>query len=117
MTLGGNAWIAEPKRWWAADVNGDGRDDLVWAGGSLDAATVRFRLAVATGGYGAEVDTGIAAPNGVGVPLDYDGDGNWSHPTEQILAGAAVLAGTTEFTVTVPGSTFSIRRELRRNLS
>jgi RHS repeat-associated protein len=72
-SLGGAAWLEEGKRWWVADVNGDGRDDLVWSGGSTP--TLRYRLAQATGVLGAEVNTGIAAPQGAGVPLDYDGDG------------------------------------------
>jgi len=72
-TLGGAAWIEEGKRWWVGDVNGDGIDDLVWAGGAV--ATLRYRLGQPGRSLGAETDTGIAAPNGAGVPLDYDGDG------------------------------------------
>ncbi|MBX3704369.1 MAG: VCBS repeat-containing protein [Steroidobacteraceae bacterium] len=58
-----------------ADVNGDGRDDLVYAAGSSTAsATIRYRLGLGAG-FGAEVDTGIACPNGIGMPFDYNGDG------------------------------------------
>jgi len=67
--------IDEAKRWWIADVNGDGRDDVAWAGGSQSVATLHFRLALAGGGFGSIVNTGVAAPEGAGVPLDYDGDG------------------------------------------
>ncbi len=94
-------------------MNGDGRDDLVWAGGSLDAATVHFRLAVATGGYGAEIDTGIAAPNGVGVPLDYDGDGardallvSAAGRWQVVLGGANGLGGTVETGITATDGDF-----------
>jgi RHS repeat-associated protein len=73
--LGGFAGTAEAGRWWSADVNGDGRSDLVWAGGSAIAATLRFRLASPAGQLGEEIDTHILAPRGAGVPLDYDGDG------------------------------------------
>lgn len=59
----------------SADINGDGRDDLIYAaGGTMAAATIRYRLA-AGGAYGAEVDTGVACPGGIGMPFDYNGDG------------------------------------------
>ncbi len=72
-SLGGAAWLEEGKRWWVGDINGDGLDDLVWSGGATP--TLRYRLGQRSGILGAEMNTGIAAPNGAGVPLDYDGDG------------------------------------------
>ncbi len=60
----------------SADINGDGRADLVWAGGSaMASATVRYRLGLAGGGFGPEVNSGIASPYGIGVPFDSNGDG------------------------------------------
>ena len=59
----------------ATDINGDGRKDLAWAGGSTTAQTVRYRLALAGGGFGPEMDTGVATLGGCGAPLDYNGDG------------------------------------------
>lgn len=76
-SLGGN------DAWTIADVNGDGRDDYVWAGGSDTAsATIRYRLSLADGALGAQVNTGISAKNGVGAPFDADGDGR----TDLLLA-------------------------------
>ena len=72
-SLGGAAWLEEGKRWWVGDLNGDGVDDLVWSGGT--SPTLRYRLGQRGGTLAAEVTTAIAAPNGAGVPLDYDGDG------------------------------------------
>lgn len=78
------------------DVNGDGRDDLVYVKGNT-ASTRTWRLALAypangatlnggapnlpscaitTGTYRCEIDTGIVAPDEVSVQvLDYNGDG------------------------------------------
>lgn len=58
------------------DINGDGRSDLVWAGGAtVSGSTVRFRLAQPDGGFAAEVNTGVPSAAGVGAPFDRDGDG------------------------------------------
>ncbi|MEO8671008.1 MAG: RHS repeat-associated core domain-containing protein [Tahibacter sp.] len=79
-----------------ADVNGDGRDDIVYVKGATDTTrTWRIALAyptdgaslnggapalpacaVSTGTYRCEIDTGIAAPSEVSAQvLDYNGDG------------------------------------------
>ncbi|MGQ0385074.1 MAG: RHS repeat-associated core domain-containing protein [Gammaproteobacteria bacterium] len=59
-----------------ADINGDGRDDLVTLGGaSRNVATIRYRLAQPNGGFGPEIDSGIPARDGIGVPFDYNADG------------------------------------------
>jgi RHS repeat-associated protein len=73
MVLSGNAWAAEDARWYTADLNGDGRDDLVWVSGPTGAVTLRYRLGTASG-LGPEVNTGIAAST-AGAPFDYNGDG------------------------------------------
>ncbi|HET9268590.1 MAG TPA: RHS repeat-associated core domain-containing protein, partial [Vicinamibacterales bacterium] len=66
----------EGKAWNLADLNGDGRDDYIWAGGSdLASSTVRYRLSQPDGAIGAMTDTGISARPGVGAPFDADGDG------------------------------------------
>jgi len=75
VTTGGSGGLADSQRWWTGDVDGDGRDDVAWTGGTLQSPTLRYRLAQASGGFGPEVDTGVAVPSGAGVPLDYDGDG------------------------------------------
>jgi len=90
--LGGLSGGAEARRWWTADVNGDGRSDLVWAGGSTGAVTLRFRLVGNAGRLGEEVDTRIPAPNGAGVPLDYDGDG--TQDALMVSAGGRWKRGT-----------------------
>ncbi|HEY7739291.1 MAG TPA: FG-GAP-like repeat-containing protein, partial [Steroidobacteraceae bacterium] len=83
-----------------ADLNGDGIDDVVWAGGStMEAATVRYRLGRSDGHLGAEVNSGIASPNGIGVPFDYNGDGRSDllmiSPTHrwQVVPGTAAGLG------------------------
>jgi RHS repeat-associated protein len=59
-----------------ADLNGDGLGDVVWAGGNtMPARTIRYRLGRRDGSFGAEVDTGIPSPSGIGKPFDYNGDG------------------------------------------
>lgn len=68
-----NAWFDD---WWRLiDLNGDGRQDYVWAGGSTTlSVTIRYRMSLPDGGFGPEVDTGIPCLYGVGVPFDYNGD-------------------------------------------
>ncbi len=66
-------WMPASRSAWAADINGDGRDDLAWLGGSGAAPTLRYRISPASG-TAPEVNTGIAAPMGA-TPLDYNGDG------------------------------------------
>lgn len=68
-----NAWVDD---WWRLmDLNGDGRQDFVWAGGSTNpSVTIRYRMAQSGGGFGPEIDTGIPCLNGVGVPFDHNGD-------------------------------------------
>ncbi|HSG89737.1 MAG TPA: FG-GAP-like repeat-containing protein, partial [Pseudomonadales bacterium] len=75
MNLGEAAGYDESKLWWSGDVNGDGLDDLVWSVSTTSGVTLRYRLAQPGGAFGAEVDTGITASGGAGVPMDYDGDG------------------------------------------
>lgn len=63
----------EQPFWLGADLNGDGRADLVWSAGATGAATLRYRLGSDTG-LGPEVVTAIAAAT-PGVPFDYNADG------------------------------------------
>ena len=70
------AAIPAGQSWNLADINGDGRDDYLWASGSdSSSATIRYRLSLAGGGFGAAVNSGIPCPKGIGVPFDANGDG------------------------------------------
>ncbi len=63
-------------RWNLADIDGDGRNDYVFAGGTqMSSATIRYRLSRASGAFGPAVNTGIPCPTGIGVPFDANGDG------------------------------------------
>lgn len=72
LVLSGRSGVVDQARWWSADLNGDGRSDLVYTAGSP--TTLRFRLGQPDGRPGVERDTGIPAPVGAGVPITYDGD-------------------------------------------
>jgi RHS repeat-associated protein len=62
--------------WSIGDLNGDGRSDLLWAGGgTVDSSTMHFRLGLGEGSFGAVVNSGIAARLGLGIPFDANGDG------------------------------------------
>ncbi len=76
MQIPGPAAILAGQTWNFADINGDGRSDPVWAGGTDPAtATIRYRLSLAGGGLGPAVNSGIPCPRGIGVPFDANGDG------------------------------------------
>src|SRR5688572_16268135 len=63
-------------RWNLADIDGDGRNDYVFAGGTqMSSAMIHFRLSRADGAFGPAVNTGIPCPTGIGVPFDANGDG------------------------------------------
>jgi RHS repeat-associated protein len=59
------------------DVSGDGRDDLVYVSSEVSGAgTWRVRRATASGGYEAEINTGISNTNySQALSLQWDGDG------------------------------------------
>lgn len=61
------------------DINGDGRDDLVYPStGTPGAGTWRYRLANSSGGYATEVNTGITnTASNSAIPLQWDADGRW----------------------------------------
>ncbi|MEX1993035.1 MAG: RHS repeat-associated core domain-containing protein [Steroidobacteraceae bacterium] len=65
----------EHKLWNTLDINGDGRSDHAWIGGATSrSATIRYRLSLAGGTWGPEIDTGILAEYGLGLPFDWNGD-------------------------------------------
>ena len=48
----------------------------MWAAGATTStATLRYRLAIAGDAFGAEVNTGVVCPYGIGSPFDHNGDG------------------------------------------
>ena len=60
---------------WILDVNGDGRQDVVYSS-STGAGTWQVMLASAAGGYSSPIPTGIANTNYLGaVAIDYNADG------------------------------------------
>lgn len=61
------------------DINGDGRDDLVWSSSTTSGAgTWYYMLATASGGYASAVNTGISNTNfGKALPIQWDGDDKW----------------------------------------
>ncbi|MGA0098471.1 MAG: RHS repeat-associated core domain-containing protein [Steroidobacteraceae bacterium] len=72
LPLTGRPGLPEQARWWSADINGDGRADLVYTAGSP--TTLRYRLGQPDGRPGAERDTLLPAPVGAGVPITYNND-------------------------------------------
>jgi RHS repeat-associated protein len=95
LALPGPAAIPEHRYWNSADINGDGRADFVWAGGvATSTATIRYRLGLAGGAFGPEINSGIACPHGIGVPFDRNGDGR---------ADLLMIASNLAWTI-VPGS-------------
>ena len=68
--------VPPSRAWNLADINGDGRQDHVFAGGAdRSSATIRYRLSLAAGAFGPAINTGIPCPSGIGVPFDTNGDG------------------------------------------
>ncbi len=62
--------------WKLADINGDGRLDFLWAGGTnVSTSTVRYRLGLGDGNFGPAVNSGITARFGLGHQFDANGDG------------------------------------------
>lgn len=97
------------------DVNGDGRDDLVYTSDSFDkAGTWRYRLATSAGGFAEAVDTGIPNANYfMAVPIDYNDDGRRDvmvpigQTWKVLLGGPQGLTGFTDSLVSCvsPGPT------------
>jgi RHS repeat-associated protein len=68
--------LAAGQAWNVFDIDGDGRDDVLWAGGpEASSATIRYRLSRVVGGFGPAIDSGIPCPHGIGAPFDANGDG------------------------------------------
>ena len=94
----------------AIDVNGDGRDDLVYPSGANCTGNWMVMLATTSGGFGSANSTGVPATNcGGAIPIDYDSDGKadllvpfngttWWY----ILGGASGLTGP--FDTGIPAS-------------
>jgi len=68
--------MPDDRLWTMADINGDGLGDYIWAGGTTGTMpTLRYRLGLAGGTFGAEINTGIPCPYDIGVPFDHNADG------------------------------------------
>lgn len=70
-----NTAVSVPTSPYAIDVNGDGRDDLVYSS-STGAGTWMVMFANSSGGYNMPTNTGVANTNYTGaIPIDYNADG------------------------------------------
>lgn len=72
-----NTGAAVPSTPWVLDVNGDGRDDLVYSSSfTAGAGTWMVMFGSVSGGYGAAINTGIANNNySNAISIDYNADG------------------------------------------
>ena len=61
------------------DINGDGRDDVVWSSSATSGSgTWRYMLANSSGGYDAAVNTTITNTNhALALPIQWNGDDKW----------------------------------------
>jgi RHS repeat-associated protein len=61
------------------DIDGDGRDDVVWSSSATSGSgTWRYMPASSTGGYGSAVNTSITNTNhGLALPIQWNGDDKW----------------------------------------
>lgn len=101
-TLPGQTPIPEHRLWTMADINGDGHGDYLWAGYTLTTGTtLRYRLGLADGTFGKEVNAKLACPYGIGVTFDHNGDGRqdlllFSATNDWVVVlGSAIGLGTT----------------------
>lgn len=62
---------------WPMDVNGDGREDLVYSSSTTSGSgSWMVRLANSSGGYNTPINTGVVNTNYFGaIPIDYNADG------------------------------------------
>lgn len=75
LTSETNTSASVPSTSWTIDVNGDGRDDLVYSSSS-GSGTWMVMLANASGGFNTPINTGIANTGHAGsTPIDYNADG------------------------------------------
>ncbi|MSQ91404.1 MAG: hypothetical protein EXR87_00505 [Gammaproteobacteria bacterium] len=107
----GTTPLPENVLWTMADINGDGRGDYIWAGRPFNSptasVTLRYRLGLAGDAFGAEVATKIAAPYGIGVPFDNNGDG---------FADLLMLSAARQWTV-IPGSAAGFNSPLNTGIT
>jgi hypothetical protein len=80
-TTGLNAEVSTgasaPTTPWPMDVNGDGREDLVYSSNATSGSgTWMVMFANSSGGYGTPINTGVTNTNYSGaIPIDYNADG------------------------------------------
>lgn len=70
------AAVPAPAQALPLDVNGDGREDLVYSSSATSGSGTWMVMLANASGYGAPVSTGIANTSYAGaIPIDYDADG------------------------------------------
>ncbi len=97
-----------------ADINGDGRLDYLWAGGSaMSSATIRYRLGTPDGVLGPEINSGIPCPHGIGKIFDSNGDGRADLLISTPSLNFAIVRGSATGLATVVPTSIPIPNYLR----
>ena len=117
--LATGAAVPAPAQAMPLDVNGDGREDLVYPSSATSGAGVWMVMLATASGYGAPISSGIANLNHTGaIPIDYDADGRddllvpYSGGTWWVMlghAGGLAAPSNTGAPVTATGSGVNAR--------
>jgi len=97
------------------DINGDGRDDVVWSSSATSGSgTWRYMLANSSGGYGTAVNTTITNTNHAeALPIEWNGDDKWDllipysgNKWHVLVANGSGFAAPSDTTVSSTGGDF-----------